>query len=162
MKWIGGNVKQTAADTKTQVEIPTSLGVVDQKTIWEIYGMDIYWQSIGGMNAVNGGISVTATLTAIAGDTLFGDVSEIMRWSVQRILASAGVSPVIQKSTIDVEPIYHLELIVPYQYANSKLYLTLSSAATAFAQEIRYKLYYEEKKVSEVDFYKLQSLGCIC
>jgi len=162
MKWIGGSIKQSAADTKVQVEIPTSLGVVDQKTIWEIYGMDFYWTTIGGMNNVNGGIQINAILAAVSADTVFGDAAEIMRWSVQRIIGSGGASPTVSKVPIDVEPIYRHELIIPYQYANSKLFLTLTSTATALAQEVRYKLYYEEKKVSEVDFYKIQSIGCIC
>jgi len=162
MKWIGGTVKQTGADTKTQVEIPTSLGVVDQKTIWEIYGMDFFWYTIGGMNNVQGGFSITAILAAVATDTNFGDAGEIIRWSRQRILATGGATPTNTKAAITEDPISREELLIPYQYANSKLYLTLSSSTTAMAQEVRYKLYYEEKKVSEVEFYKLQSLGCIC
>lgn len=162
MKWIGGSIKQTAADTKTQVEIPTSLGVVDQKTIWEIYGMDFFFYTIGGMNGVVGAWSITATLAAVATDTNFGDTAEIIRWSRQKVLSTGGTTPTNVKSGITEDPISREELIIPYQYANTKLFLTLLSASTGIAQELKYKLYYEEKKVSEVEFYKLQSLGCIC
>jgi len=162
MKWIGGTIKQTGNDVKTQIEIPTSLGVVDQKTIWEIYGMDFFFFTIGGMNNVVGSWSVSAILAAIATDTNFGDAGEIIRWSRQKVLSTGGTTPTNVKMAVTEDPISREELLIPYQYANSKLYLTLSSASTGIPQEIKYKLFYEEKKVSEVDFYKLQSLGCIC
>jgi len=162
MKWIGGTIAQTVVEGRVQAEIPTSLGVVDQKTIWEIYGMDFYWYSIGGMNNVVGGMTVSCVLSAVATDTNFGDAAEIIRWARQRIVTTGGTTPTNVKAAFTEDPIAREELIIPYQYANSKLFLTLTSVNTGIVQTIKYKLFYEEKKVSEVDFYKLQSLGCIC
>lgn len=162
MKWIGGVLTQSAADTRTQIEIPTSLGVVDQRTIWEIYALDIYWTAVGGMNNVNNAFSVGLVLSAVSTDTNYGDPGEIIRWARNRITASGGASPTASKTGETVDPISREELIIPYPYANTKLYLTLSSTATSAAQQIRYKLFYEEKKVSEVEFFKLQSGFCVC
>jgi len=161
MKWIHGKVKQTANDTQTRVAIPTNLGVVDMRTVWELMAIEAYWTNYAAVSTI-GVYSAEFILSAIDENTVFGDTAEIKRipWGVQ--VKAAGATPVVQQTIFPFDFLKESELYTPFQFANANLYAGAKSTATGIMVEFDFKLYYEEKKVSELDFLKIQSGYCIC
>lgn len=162
MKWINGVIQQSAADTSAVLEISTSLGVIDQRTVWEILGCQILWDGIGGIAAEGGSYWLTWNLCATSDGANFGDPHEIMREMYQYYALAASDAAQDVKTVLDIRPIRETELIAPFLFAGSKLFMNLYSGGTGISNKVRFKLFYEEKKVTELEFLKIQAGYCVC
>jgi len=157
IKSISGSVVQGSNDGAVIYQIDTGLGVLDQKTLWRIVGFEAEWVNATAITAKAAWI-VKAILTRDSAKLVFTD-NEFMgqiAWA-----ANAGVAPTAVQA-LPLEPIKRNLLVDDQLMANSKFYLVLATSFTAVANNLRFKVYYEEMKVTELEFLKAQTGYCVC
>ena len=155
IKIYKGSVVQTVLDTNVVATIDTGLGVTDQKTLWTLKAIDLEWAT---NMAAKQYFRVIASLTRDPAKFAFLDDSVIAReaWS-----AVAG--PATPTGNAIVLPLQkRLILLDEPQVANSKVYMYLETVNTGQINRVNFRLYYEETKVSEIDFLKAQTGYCVC
>jgi hypothetical protein len=154
---VKGKVEQPAADGPITFDIETKLGVVDQKTLWELVGLEVQWDSSFTLSpVVNYVMTVVITRKPDKTDFLDGEVIGSISWSGNQGNATAT------NGAIPVEMIKRYDFIDRPQVANSHIFIVLQSGNTKLKNIAKFKLYYEEKKVSELEFIKAQSGYCVC
>jgi hypothetical protein len=154
---VKGRVSQQVSGQNQVVEIDTGLGVNDQKTLWELKTFEALWESgHGKIKGTEPWYLVQATLTRKPDKTeyLDSEVLSQLRWTAH---GGSGVAGVL----VPFESLKRDDFTNSPWVANSKIYVVLL-AFVAETQELEYKLTYEEKKVSEVEFLKAQSGFCVC
>jgi hypothetical protein len=153
---VKGQLVQPGVSQDAVFEIDTGLGVLDQKTLWEIIAFEALWKSVGSVSGTEQWYMVQAALTRKPEkiDYLDSEVISAIRWTANGGSGAAG-------DLIPFESLKRDLLIDKPWVANSKIYVVLTGWV-ANVQTIQFKIAYEEKKVSEVEFLKAQSGYCIC
>lgn len=162
MKWLGQRITQTAVDAATTVKLATSLGQIDQRTIWEIIGIEAVWVSFGVIPATAFVGELNLLLKAVDVVTNFYSQEEIARINFAWNSKSGGATPTNGRNAENVNIIREKELFMPFQFANSEIVVSLQSTNTGVANTMDFRIYYEEKKVTELEFLKVQAGYCSC
>jgi len=157
IKVIKGFVTQTGNDVLTIGTIDTGLGITDQRTLWNLVGMDLEW--------VNG-LSLTAKPAWSAKGILTRDSAKVSFQDDEFLCqidwaAHAGLAPAAVQA-LRFEHIKRHVFIEENLVANSKLYVVAASSLTALANQLRYRVFVEERKVTELEFLKAQTGYCVC
>jgi len=157
-KIIKGSVTQSAVDTATFGEIATGLGVVDQKTLWRLIGLDIEWSN-GSSLVAKPNYSVVGVLTRDLAKSSFLDDEVIARglWS-----AHGGVGSITPAQAYEFDQVRRDVMLTEVLVANTKIFFGAISQGSGLANTMRYRLYVEEMKVSELEFLKAQTGYCVC
>jgi len=157
MKVLKGTAVQQAVNTEKEIAIETGLGVVDQKTLWELVAIDVQWDT--SMNqAAQASFAIIGTLTRATGKSAFLDdeVISTVNWTI-----AAGAAPVAVQGLF--LPLVQRDIFVDKPLvANSKLFFIVESVRATVPVSLSYKLYYNENKVSELEFLKAQTGYCVC
>lgn len=149
---LKGKLKQGAVNAVVNNAVETGLGKIDQKTLWELVKFETYWNSAAQAGAgytATCDMQITITRKADKFDFLDGEVIAQQRYVVDK--PGGG----------QIQATGETDLIELPWVANSHIYFVLQAAAAA-VQEVSYKLYYREKKVTELEFIKAQSGYCVC
>jgi hypothetical protein len=155
VKALRTTFSQAALNVSEQFHIDTGLGVTDQKTVWSLKGMKVRWRSIGADNQNSAGMWLNLSrkdgqMVADWNDPAFIDVVSWW-WYGTSATELRDVSAVR-------EVIFDEEFLI----ANSKLSVMLETTSLDAKAVVDFRLYYEEVKVSEVEFLKLQAGYCLC
>jgi hypothetical protein len=141
-----GSVTQGGADTTGSATIDTGI-VVDGKTAIIINAMEVFWDNGESPAAADWEHNVILATTSSA--TAFSSADEICRvsWGLQN---TAGVAV-----AVTYEPIKSIILLEPRTTAQASLYVFSVSTLTAQANVIRYRVYYETVKMTDVELLRL-------
>jgi hypothetical protein len=157
IKKVTGEVLQTGVDVLTTLTIPTNLGVIDQKTLWQLEAVSVEWAN---------GLSVTAKPNWFASLIICRDPTKynfLDEGVIAKIswAANAGLSPTAVQA-LPFESIKQDVLIEEPWVANSNLYAVALSQTSGLANRMRFKIFYKEVKVTELEFLKAQTGYCVC
>lgn len=141
-----GSVGQTGADTFTVASIDTGV-TIDSKSGLSIIAFEAYWENAEAVAATDWELNVTVTTTSAS--PTFQSADEIGRvsWGMQN---TAGVA-----IAIGYEPVKTLMLIEPRLTVQPIIYIGCLSQITGQANTIRFRLYYEVVKLSEMELMRL-------
>lgn len=147
-------LEQDVADTDKVITIDTGLGVKDQKTVWELVAIDVHWANAEFIQQKNHKVSGILTRKIDKLSFLDGEVIGAVRWGVYNGGNSGGA--------VQLESVIRHEFIERPWVANSHIYFGVVTVNTILKNQLEARLYYEEKKVSELEFIKAQSGYCVC
>lgn len=141
-----GSVVQGGADTFAYGTIDTGI-TVDSKAGIEIYAIEAFWDNGEAVAAADWEINVVLATTS--GATIFNSADEITRvsWGLQN---TAGVAV-----AVPYEPVKSNLMFEPRVTVQPLIYVHNSSTLTGQANTIRYKVYYNTVKLSDLELMRL-------
>lgn len=141
-----GSIGQAGADTFTTASIDTGI-TIDSKSGLSIVAVEAYWENAEAVAAADWELNVVVSTTSSS--PLFYSADEIARvsWGMQN---TAGVAV-----AIGYEPVKSLTLIEPRLTVQPIIYMGCLSTLTGQANTIRFRLYYEVVKLSEMELMRL-------
>jgi len=141
-----GSTTQSGADTFTTTAIDTNI-TVDSKSALSIFHIEAFWDNGEAVAAADWECNLT--LSTIASSTVYNVADEIARisWGVQN---TAGVAV-----AVPYEPQKFYVLPEARVTAQPTIYAQVQSQLTGQANLIRWKIYYEIIKVSEIELLRL-------
>lgn len=143
-------VTQSANDALTFGTIATSL-TVEAKSGWEIFAMEAFW--VDGSSVAPGDWQLSATLGTVNTATTPVSDDEIARvaWGLQN---TAGVAV-----AVPYEPQRSIVLIEPRVTVQPQLYVGVTSASTAQANDVVVIVYYNIVKLTDLEVLRLLQGG---
>lgn len=151
---VAGLILQDSADQKKTYTINTNLGILDQKTVWRLKGMHTYFQTSQ---------SAAASAAWFIGVSLARKADkDLSSWSDESIIDTSVMFRHGAAGGTIFNPEMRMELVQDVLVANSQLFLTLQSGQTGIANAVQFRLFYEETKVSELEFLRAQAPYCVC
>jgi len=141
-----GSITQSGADTFTQTAIDTNI-TVDGKSAIEIFHIEGFWDNAEAVAAADWECNLV--LATVASSTAFAAKDEIGRvsWGLQN---TGGVAV-----AVPYEPQKFYVLPEPRVTAQPWIYAGCQSQLTAQANLMRFKIYYNIVKVSEIELLRL-------
>jgi hypothetical protein len=141
-----GSVTQGGADTAASSTIDTGI-TVDGKTGISIFAMEIFWDN--GESVAAADWEMNAVLSTVNSAPGVSSADEICRisWGMQNTAGVAVATP--------YEPLKQLIMVEPRITVQPVIYLLASSTLTGQANTIRYRIYYEAVKLSDLEVMRL-------
>ena len=139
-------VTQSANDTFTQAAIPTYIEA-NGKSGWQINAIEAYW--VDGISVAAGDWKLNAIVSVQDSVTTFADDEEIGRlsWGMQN---TAGVAV-----AVPLEPLRGMALLTPRITVQPYIYAGVESSGTSQANDVIFRIYYEQVKLSDGEVVKM-------
>lgn len=141
-----GSTTQGGADTASSASIDTGI-TVDSKSGIEIFAIEVFWDNAEAVATADW--EMNACLATVSSAQSFNSADEICRvsWGMQN---TAGVAV-----ALPYEPVKTVILLEPRVTVQPLIYMQAVSTLTGQANTIRWKVYYNVVKLTDLELMRL-------